>query len=133
MEQKIKQKLGYLGQALDRLNEMAIEPVDAKRAQIDSTIQRFKFCFELFWKALKVILEDQGEKTAYPKEVLQAAYRGGLIKEEVIWISMLQDRNETSHVYDQDAANRIYDHIKTTYIGVLNSSYESLCLRYPIS
>ncbi|MES2214508.1 MAG: HI0074 family nucleotidyltransferase substrate-binding subunit, partial [Pseudomonadota bacterium] len=126
MANKINQKLQYLKKALLRLEEMINEPVSEKRAEIDSVIQRFEFCFELYWKTLQAILESLGENVAFPKEILQSAYKGGLIVDEKIWLAMLRDRNQTSHVYDEGAADAIYTNIKQSYAHVLASTFQTL-------
>jgi len=33
----------------------------------------------------------------------------------VTWLEMLRDRNETSHIYDEKTAQRIFGHIKKNY------------------
>ena len=103
-----------LEQALQRLEEMANEPIQNSRAQIDATIHRFEFTIELFWKALKKkLLDDYGIEVNGPKPVLQQAYAYKLINEEQIWLAMLFDRNMTSHTYKQALADQIYANIKT--------------------
>ena len=111
--------------ALTSLDEMAKAPQQANRGNIDAAIQRFEFTIELFWKLLKKILESKGVLTEYPKDVLREAYRGHLIDDENVWLSMLKDRNLTSHTYDEKIANEIYDHIQG-YLPVFASTLEHL-------
>ena len=124
MQEKINQKLIYLEKALFKLEEMVNEPVDNKRAQIDASIHRFEFCFELFWKTLKVILENLGQKASFPKEILKTAFQGNIIDQEEVWLAMLNDRNETSHVYDEQVADRIYSHIRSSYVVILRNTFD---------
>jgi len=37
----------------------------------DATIQRFEFTFELAWKLMKTILEEEGIKVVSPKNVIR--------------------------------------------------------------
>ena len=99
--------------ALTALEIVTIKPAEKDRINIDATIQRFEFTIELFWKLLKKILLTKGVTTQYPRDVLQEAYAGSLIDDEQMWIRMLDDRNQTSHTYDEDLANQIYERIKT--------------------
>ncbi len=122
----LHEKLNFLNQALNKLEEMIVEPVDAKRAQIDSSIQRFEFTFELFWKTLKAILAEGGQQAYFPKEVLKLAYQGKLIHHQEMWLDMLKDRNETSHVYNEAIADQIYHRIKTHYAKLLRDTYTHL-------
>jgi nucleotidyltransferase substrate binding protein (TIGR01987 family) len=64
-------------------------------------IQAFEYTFELSWKMMKKILEDQGIKTVTPKETLRLAARAGFIDAPEIWFSFLEKRNLTSHTYNE--------------------------------
>ena len=110
-EEKVLQKLTNLGNALTRLAEALAEPIAGSLA-IDGTIQRFEFVFELFWKTLKDVLELEGIQTNTPKETLQEAYRIKWLLNETIWLQMLKDRNQTSHIYSETTAKTIYEKIK---------------------
>ena len=109
---------------------MAVKPVDPDRGNIDATIQRFEFSVELFWKLLKRLLLDLGQETNYPKAVLREAFSAGLIHQEQVWIRMLDDRNETSHTYDEELADAIYGRIKTTYYPLMQTTLEALRAGY---
>lgn len=102
------------------------KPVDADRGYVDATIQRFEFSVELFWKLLKRLLLDLGQETNYPKAVLREAFSTGLIDQEQKWIQMLDDRNETSHTYDEELADVIYGRIKTIYIPLMQTTLATL-------
>ena len=130
MVDKIKLKMTFLDRAIQKLEEMIAEPVDRKRSQIDSSIQRFEFSFELFWKILQLILAEGGQRAAFPKEVLKIAYQGRLIDHQQVWLDMLRDRNETSHVYDEKVADKIYVRVKTLYTKELRDTYERLHKQY---
>ncbi|KDR94935.1 nucleotidyltransferase substrate binding protein, HI0074 family [Peptoclostridium litorale DSM 5388] len=83
----------------------------------DALIQRFEFTFEMIWKLLKAYMEDQGiQDINAPKAVLKEAYAQNLIDHEDVWISMLKDRNLTSHIYSEAVAVRISKDIIVSYI-----------------
>lgn len=111
---KLRQSIENLGRALDRLDEALAEPLENKLA-IDGTIQRFEFALELTWKALKRLLEAKGRQVSLPRDVLKHAYAEGWLEDETKWLQMLRDRNETSHVYNEEAARRIYNHVKINF------------------
>ena len=113
-EQKAARSLHNLGTALKRLREALQEPGENPLA-VDGTIQRFEFVIELYWKVLKRLLALEGIETYTPRESLQRAYQAHWLADETAWLQMLRDRNETSHVYDEETARRIYDHIKEYY------------------
>lgn len=90
----------------------------------DAVIQRFEFSFELIWKALKLYLERQGHECGGPRPTLKKAFAEGLITapdETDIWLKMLEDRNLTSHAYDEALANSIYQHIVKDYAPLLGA------------
>lgn len=74
---------------------------------------------------LKKLLFAKGVTSQYPRDVLQQAYAGNLIDDEQLWVSMLTDRNQTSHTYDEDLANQIYERIKI-YTPVFSKTLVSL-------
>jgi nucleotidyltransferase substrate binding protein (TIGR01987 family) len=111
--------------ALNALELVVNHPMDKDRFNIDATIQRFEFTVELFWKLLKKLLLSKGVITQYPRDVLKEAYAGSLIHDEKIWIHMLHDRNQTSHTYDEDLANKIYENIKM-YVPVFRKTLNEL-------
>lgn len=116
-EEKIQQSLTNLGRALTRLEEALKEP-DTNSLVIDGTIQRFEFVIELFWKAFKRILSREGIQVSTPRESIKQAYQVGWIEDEEAWLAMLRDRNETSHVYDEATARRIYESIKRNFVAL---------------
>ena len=102
--------------AAARLDEIAALPeTDIVR---DAAIQRFEFTFELVWKALQLYLEREGFESGSPRAVLKRAFIIGMISdrdEADIWLQMLDDRNLTSHAYDEALAVRIYTRIVQDY------------------
>lgn len=93
--------------ALARLAE-ALAETDPSPLMIDGTIQRFEFCVELCWKSLKRFLADEGVQAGSPRDTLRQAFAIGWIANEAGWIAMLDDRNSTSHIYNQETARAIF-------------------------
>ena len=131
MTRKIDEIFEKLGNAIDALEIMVNKPMQEDRNNIDSSIHRFEFVIELFWKALKRILESRGQEAIYPKDVLKEAYAGHLIDDDALWLQMLKDRNLTSHTYDEKLADKIHTNIKT-YFPVLKATYEKLYEQYVV-
>lgn len=108
--------------AAARLREAVAEPENA--IVRDAVIQRFEFSFELVWKALKLYLERQGHECGGPRPTLKKAFAEGLItttEEADVWLQMLEDRNLTSHAYDEALATRIYQHVVRDYSEILGA------------
>lgn len=116
-EEKIQQSLTNLGRALTRLKEALDEP-GSNILFIEGTIQRFKCVIEPFWKAFKRLLDREGIQVSTPRESIKQAYQVGWIEDEEAWLEMLRDRNETSHVYDEATAQRIYESIKRNFVAL---------------
>lgn len=84
----------------------------------DGLIQRFEIAVELAWKSAKDYMEDQGFSLsmASPKYILKEAYAAGIIQDEAVWLGILQARNETSHIYDEQAAIATAERICAEYL-----------------
>ena len=83
-------------------------------------IDKFYIQFELAWKTMKDFLKYEGvseAKTGFPREIIKAAYKSYGFMDEEKWLGMLSDRNDTAHIYDGDAADRLVEKILTSYIG----------------
>ncbi len=119
---KLTEKGTKLSLALKRLSE-ALE--DYKKLALDSirdgVIQRFEFCTELAWKTTREYLIDQGynEGVDSPKAVMRKAYSAGLIENEQGWIELLNVRNLTSHIYDEETAQRVFAMIQDDFLPPL--------------
>lgn len=95
----------------------------------DAVIQRFEFTFELIWKALQLYLEHRGLECGSPRATLKKAFAEGLIQtpeEADVWLQMLDDRNLTSHAYDEALAQRIYQNIAQSYTPLLGRMAECI-------
>ena len=112
---KAEQSLKNFAKALERLSE-ALDVPTPNTLMIDGTIQRFEFVCELFWKTLKRVLELNGIESHSPRDAMKKGFAVDWLENESLWLGMLKDRNETSHVYDEEKANEIYGRIKTYFL-----------------
>ena len=127
-ERRLKQSYENLGRALSRLEE-ALQENQLNSLMVDGTIQRFEFTIELYWKTLKRLLLSEGIEAKTPREVLKEAFQAGWLKDESAWLQMLKDRNETSHVYDEEMALRILSNI-VGYFPEMKATFLYLQKRY---
>ena len=68
---------------------------------LDLVVKRFEFTYEMAWKALKRHLEFLGLEAKSPRMVFKEGFSQGIIKDESVWLDMIEQRNLTSHVYDE--------------------------------
>jgi len=124
------QKFENYKRAFIRLSE-GIEKLDkTDDLQRDGLIQRFEFTFELAWKTLKAIFEDEGLLGMNsPKTVLREAFSADLIQDEEVWLSMLNDRNSTTHIYSEEIAVKICNNITLKYISVFEVLMKQIQIR----
>jgi nucleotidyltransferase substrate binding protein (TIGR01987 family) len=92
--------------AVERLEEALARPEDA--IVRDACIQRFEFTFEMAWKALQGHALAEGVECNSPRDCFRAGFRLGVIGRDAQWMAMVEDRNRTSHTYDEESAKTIY-------------------------
>jgi nucleotidyltransferase substrate binding protein (TIGR01987 family) len=95
----------------------------------DATIQRFEFTFELAWKAFRTFLrEAHGIVCNSPKSCFREGLSLGLYDAETTesLLTMVDDRNSTTHTYNENAAEEIYTNIKTMHSVNLRLLYKSI-------
>lgn len=99
-------RLASLKNAVVRLREaLAVTETDVSR---DAAIQRFEFCFELAWKTIQESARSEGLDCQSPKGCLKLAFKTGWIEDEHGWLAMIEDRNRTTHTYDEQLARDVF-------------------------
>ena len=71
-------------------------------------------------------MREKGIDTKPPKDSLKEAFRIGWIKEEEIFVQMLEDRNKTSHIYAEQTSKEIFQRIKKEYLDSIEEVLTSL-------
>lgn len=120
-ENKLKDKLEDYKKALKKLKIALEKDPHVDEIYLDGTIQRFKFVYELSWKLMKNYLEYQGIEVSSPRETFREGFKSNLIEDATQWINLMQNKNRTSHTYNEETAWDIYDKIKTEYIYLFES------------
>ena len=93
--------------ALDELEQVLTESSENQLIQA-GCIQYFVFCFELVWKSIKSVAEQEGLECHSPKTCLKVAHQNGWVEEEPFWLEMLASRNRMSHTCDSGTVLNIY-------------------------
>ena len=100
---------------------------------ISGIIDKFYIQFELAWKVLKELLRYEGNSianTGSPREIIKAAYSVYEFIDETIWLSMLKERNNMTHVYDGNEAKELVNKIIVQYIPMFILMKEEIESRY---
>lgn len=116
--------LNKLETAFTRLQQAAGRVVDD--LDRDGVIQRFEFTFELLWKTAKIFLEYEGFRCAGPRSCIKEGVRREILSEGEVLLDMLEDRNKTTHIYDEHTAEEIFERIKNKYVPVIASNIRQL-------
>ena len=110
--------------ALDELEQVLTESSENQLIQA-GCIQYFVFCFELAWKIVKSVAEQEGLECHSPKTCLKVAHQNGWVEEEPLWLEMLSARNRMSHTCDSSTALSIYHHL-TEFLQTLRQLHLNL-------
>ena len=75
-------------------------------------IQAFEFTHELAWKLMQDYLVFQGHtEIRGSRDATRLAFKVELIKDGENWMKMIQNRNMTSHTYNEKIAEQILSNI----------------------
>jgi nucleotidyltransferase substrate binding protein (TIGR01987 family) len=116
--QNFEKSLKYLEKAIN-INQPDI-------IQKAGLIQFFEMSFELAWNMVKDYLEEQGfVEIRSPRSALKKAFETGLIHDGHGWMKLLDDRNLTSHAYDEASVDTIEKLIHQKYYPLLKQLYDA--------
>jgi len=113
--------------ALERAKK-SFEDELAKEMAQESIIKRFEYSIDTLWKYLKLyLLIKHGVEQKSPKQVFKECFRVGLITEDQTTqaLEMIDDRNLTSHTYNEAIAEEIATTIPS-HFELMNHIIESI-------
>jgi len=110
--------LSDFGNAVRQLEAALAVPAESDLIRA-GCIKYFEFCFELAWKAVKMVATDVGlEECMSPKACIRTAFMNGWITDEDTWLEMLEARNRMSHTYNAKDALKIYTRLPGFLVGL---------------
>ncbi|MFP4316681.1 MAG: nucleotidyltransferase substrate binding protein [Desulfovibrionales bacterium] len=124
-----KQRFDNYQRALGRLEEAVELSHERKLSDLEEQglIQGFEFTHELAWNVLKDFLEYQGVGDIIgSKGAVRQAFKNGLIENGEIWMTMISDRNRSTHTYNQAVAKEIAERILNDYF----SEFQKMAQRF---
>lgn len=119
--------LGNLEKSVAKLEE-ALQQEENEYIR-DSVIKRFEISFELLWKLIKKVAESENLECYSPKSCFKLAYQMGLIKDEEVFLSILEYRNLTVHIYNQVQAEEVYEFVNKKGIHAFRDIIEEIKLK----
>ncbi len=123
------QRLNHYQSAVNRLKDAVNLANERPLTDLEQQglIQAFEFTHELAWNTMKDFLESRGTQILYgSKDATCEAYKREIIQNGDAWMSMIRDRNLTSHTYNEDVALDIAHAILDTYIQEFIAFWETM-------
>ena len=84
-------------------------------------IQFFEMAFELACKLLKDYGEAQGYTIQSPRDAIKQAFQAGYINDSQVWMDALEDRNLSTHIYDESIRGQLIKKIIFCYAPLLKN------------
>lgn len=110
-------------QAIKNLSEvLTLEKDEVIR---DSAIKRFELCFDSAWKSIKNYAREQGIECYSPRECFKTAFQLKLIDYQDEWLKIIDDRNLTTHLYNEASADEVYERLPS-YVELFKELAEKL-------
>lgn len=106
-----KNAIARMAEVIAITKQRALNPFER-----DSLIKRFEFSYEMAWKLMMSYEKENGiTGLVGSKDVVRQAYSMSLIDNGEAWLEMIDARNKTSHIYDEEMAVDVIDEIINTY------------------
>ena len=104
-----------LGKAVAQLRQgvEAAQSQPENELMRDGVIQRFEYTMDLAWKLmqryLKVVIQIDDSLIYTKKDIFREAAKLKLIADAQSWLAHYSARNQTSHDYNRDKAQQVYN------------------------
>lgn len=124
-----KQRFNNYIKALQTLSDAVALSHERKLSNLEQQglIQSFEFTHELAWNVLKDYLQEQGIVGLIgSKDATREAFKTGLIEQGEAWMDMIKARNQTSHTYSLEIAEKIVQDILERFYP----AFESLAKKF---
>ncbi len=119
---RFRQRFANFEKSVNAL-ERAVKIKNPSETEKGGIIQFYEIAFELAWKTIKDYLEAGGFIVKSPREAIKQAFQIELITNGETWLEALDDRNLTTHIYDEQIAEKIVSKIKSSYFPMLKELY----------
>ena len=111
-------------ESLDTGEEFGLIQIDLIKQGL---IQSFEFTHELAWNVIKDYVHYQGNQSVRgSRDATREGFSMGLIEDGDVWMEMIRSRNQTSHTYDEETADEIFNKIINYYFDAFVSFKEKM-------
>lgn len=111
-------------ESLDTGEEFGLIQIDLIKQGL---IQSFEFTHELAWNVIKDYVHYQGNQSVRgSRDATREGFSMGLIEDGDLWMEMIRSRNQTSHTYDEETADEIFNKIINDYLAAFVSFKEKM-------
>lgn len=99
---------------------VAVPPLEDR--DYGGIVKAFELAYDLTWKTLKLILEENGVAAPFPRIAFEEAYRRNMIEGNEVWKAIMEARNQSVHTYDRSVAVDLCARIQGNYVSVFDQS-----------
>ncbi|HBG05087.1 MAG: nucleotidyltransferase [Geobacteraceae bacterium GWC2_58_44] len=92
-------------------------------------IQFFEMAFELSWKLLKDYEEAEGFIVKSPRDAIKQAFQANIVSQGHDWLDGLEDRNLTTHTYNEQTAIDVEQKIRVKYFPRLQQLHQDFSVK----
>jgi nucleotidyltransferase substrate binding protein (TIGR01987 family) len=129
LTQRWKQRFEYFEKAYSLLKKSADSGFSSlSELERMGCTQAFEITFELSWKVMKDYLIYTGVPLTEftPRQIIREAFSAGIISNGETWLIMLNNRNLTTHTYDEAHIKSGLDVIEKEYLPHMTQLYNFL-------
>jgi nucleotidyltransferase substrate binding protein (TIGR01987 family) len=92
----------------------------------DSIVKKYEMLEDLSWKLLSKFFKSTGLELNNPRSCYKQAFKEGLINDIDTWNEILESKNKTAHIYDEEDYEIIKDSIINKYMDAIENLLLSL-------
>ena len=112
-----KKALLQLSKAVELCQERVLTELEKQ-----GVIQAFEFTHELAWNVMRDFFYYQGNtEIRGSRDAIRKAFEEDLILDGENWMKMIANRNLTSHTYNEEVSEEIYQNIVTAFYPLFES------------
>ena len=110
-----KQRFENYKKAYSQFNKF-LSKKDLNELEKQGLVQSFEYTHELAWNLMKDFLQYEGiQNLIGSRSTTQEAFNKGILSEGQIWMNMIESRNKTVHIYEENILNDEFAKITNQY------------------